>query len=210
MDADPGGHPGIRQIERLGLLGGTFDPVHVGHLVAAQEALVSLRLDRVLIVVAGDPWQKAGGVHAPADVRLAMVEAAVEGVAGLEASGIEVDRPGPSYTADTLAQLASPGREIFVIVGSDVAAHLDTWVRVDEVRELATLVIVQRAGEAAARVDLGGWRVERVTMPRLDLSATEIRRRVEQGLPIDFVVPSGAVRIIRDRGLYTRPDDACS
>ena len=210
MDADPGGHPGIRQIERLGLLGGTFDPVHVGHLVAAQEALVSLRLDRVLIVVAGDPWQKAGRVHAPADVRLAMVEAAVDGVAGLEASGIEVERPGPSYTADTLAQLVSPGREIFVIVGSDVAAHLDTWVRVDEVRELATLVIVQRAGEAAARVDLGGWRVERVTMPRLEISATEIRRRVAQGLPIDFVVPSGAVRIIRERGLYTRTDDACS
>lgn len=193
-----------QRVERMGVLGGTFDPVHVGHLVAAQEALASLSLDRVLIVVAGDPWQKSGSVHAPADVRLEMVEAAVHGIPGLEASGIEMERPGPSYTADTLAALASSGRELFLIVGEDVAAHLDTWVRIDEVRDFATLVIVRRAGEAAVCADLDGWRVERVTMPRLEVSSTGIRRRVAQGLPIDFLVPPGVVRIIRDRGLYTQ------
>lgn len=193
-----------QRVERMGVLGGTFDPVHVGHLVAAQEALASLSLDRVLIVVAGDPWQKSGSVHAPADVRLEMVEAAAHGIPGLEASGIEVERPGPSYTADTLADLASASRELFLIVGEDVAAHLDTWVRIDEVRDSATLVIVRRAGEEAVCADLDGWRVERVTMPRLEVSSTGIRRRVAQGLPIDFLVPPGVVRIIRDRGLYTQ------
>jgi len=206
VDASSGERSGTGPAERLGVLGGTFDPVHVGHLVAAQEALGSLGLDRVLLVVAGDPWQKSGSVHAPADLRLAMVEAAVDGIPGLEASGIEVARPGATYTADTVAALASSGREIFVIVGSDVAARLDSWVRSDEVRDHATLVIVQRAGEPVVRTDLSGWHVERVTMPRLDISSTEIRRRVAHGLPVDFVVPSGAVRIIRDGGLYTRGD----
>lgn len=210
VDADPSGPSSSIRVERLGLLGGTFDPVHVGHLVAAQEVLGALHLDRVLLVVAGEPWQKAGSVHAPADLRLAMVEAAVNGIAGIEASGIEVHRPGASYTADTLRELASPGREIFLIVGDDVAADLDTWARTDEVRDLATLVIVGRVGDSRVTPSLAGWRVECVTMPLLDVSSTEIRRRVALGLPVDFVVPSGAVRIIRDRGLYTRPDDAGS
>jgi len=192
------------RVERLGVFGGTFDPVHVGHLVAAQEARAALGLDRVLLVVAGDPWQKSGGVHAPAAVRLEMVEAAVHGIPGLEASAIELDRPGPSYTADTLAALASNRRELFLVVGDDVASHLDTWVRIDEVRNLASLVVVRRAGEVGRWAVPDGWRVERVTMPRLEVSSTDVRRRVALGLPIDFVVPPGAVRIIADRGLYTR------
>lgn len=136
-----------------------------------------------------------------------MVEAAVAGVPGLEASSIEVTRAGPSYTADTLAELSSPGRDLFLIVGSDVAARLDTWVRVEEVKRLATLVMVERAGDDPAGADLAGWRVERVAMPRIDVSSTEIRRRVADGLRVDFEVPAGAVRIIEDRCLYTRRDD---
>ncbi len=207
MNDDPPGRAAGEAAERLGLLGGTFDPVHVGHLVAARAVLEMLRLDRVLLVVAGEPWQKSGGVHANARDRFAMVEAAVDGVPGLEASCIEIDRPGASYTVDTLTELASPGRELYLIVGTDVAARLDTWVRVDEVKHLATLVVVERPGDAPPGAELEGWRVERVVMPSFDVSSTEIRRRLADGLRVDFEVPAGAVRIIEERGLYTRRDD---
>lgn len=202
---DPGASPSPRR-ERLGILGGTFDPVHVAHLVAAMEARAALHLDRVLLVVAGDPWQKSGQVRAPAQVRLAMVRAAVEGVEGLEASAIEVERPGPTYTADTLEALARPERDLFLVVGSDVAASLATWKRVDVVRGLATVVVVERSGEPAAAPPGEGWRVEHVTIPRFDISSTDVRDRVADGRPIDLLVPRGAVRILREEGLYTRPD----
>ena len=189
-------------------MGGTFDPVHVAHLVAAAEARAALGLDLVLFVVAGSPWQKAGRVHAPADLRLSMVEASLAGMEGLQASPIEIERGGLTYTADTLAALAAPERELFLIVGADVAARMDTWVRSREVASLATVVVVERAGEGAATPPGEGWRVEHVVIPRLDVSSTDIRRRVALGLPIDFLVPEPAVRIIRGCGLYTRPDDA--
>ena len=131
--------------ERLGLFGGTFDPPHVGHLAAAINARHDLGLDRVLLVVNNVPWQKLGSrVISPAEDRLAMVAAAVAGVEGLEASRIEVDAGGMSYTADTLSALADedPTRELFVILGTDAAAGLVTWDRYDDVRQRATIVVV--------------------------------------------------------------------
>ncbi len=191
--------------ERLGVLGGTFDPVHVGHLAAAVNARAALGLDRVLLVVAHQPWQKAGR-PTPAEDRLAMVEAAVAGRPGLEASRMEIDRGGDTYTADTLEQLHAedPDRELFLVVGSDVAADLDTWDRPDVVARLATLVVVGRAGAADARARPLGpeWRVEHVDMPPLDISSSDLRDRHRRGLPLDFLVPDAVITVVRQRGLY--------
>jgi nicotinate-nucleotide adenylyltransferase len=189
--------------ERLGVFGGTFDPVHVGHLVAAVNARHVLDLDRVLLVVANQPWQKQDRVVTPAEQRLAMVEAAVAPTPGLEASRLEIDRGGASYTADTLEALAAedPGRELFLVVGADVAAELGSWRRADVARRLATLVVVSRPG--APDTDPGpGWRVARVDIPLLDLSASDLRARVAAGLPLDHLVPAGAIDRIRSLGLY--------
>ncbi|HEX2193065.1 MAG TPA: nicotinate-nucleotide adenylyltransferase [Acidimicrobiales bacterium] len=189
--------------ERLGVFGGTFDPVHVGHLVAAVNARHVCRLDRVLLVVANRPWQKQDRAVTPAEHRLALVEAAVEGCTGLEASRLEIDRGGETYTADTLETLAAedPGRELFLIVGGDVAAELDSWRRIDVVRDLATLVVVTRPG--APQVDPGpGWRVARVDIPLLDLSGSDLRERAARGLPLDHLVPAGAIDRIRALNLY--------
>jgi nicotinate-nucleotide adenylyltransferase len=188
--------------ERVGVLGGTFDPVHVGHVVAAAEARSSLRLDRVLLVVAGDPWQKRDTVVAPAADRLALVELAVAGIEGVEASGIEVERDGASVTADTLEALASPTRELFLLLGADAVANMPTWKRLEETRDLATLVVIERAGEHADPPGRG-WRVEHLPIPHLEVSSTDIRDRLAQGRPIDGLVPASVVHAIRERGLYT-------
>jgi nicotinate-nucleotide adenylyltransferase len=180
---------------RVGVLGGTFDPIHIAHLVAALEARHALRLDRVLLVVANEPWQKVGDHEiTPAKDRLAMVEAAVADIEGLEASRIEIDRGGASYMADTLATLAGEDVELFLIVGSDV--DLDTWVRADEVRRLATIVVVPRPGD----VPPAGATV--VEMPALEISASDLRRRLADGRPVEFLIPPAVLRSIRERGLY--------
>jgi len=188
---------------RIGVLGGTFDPVHVGHVVAAAETRAALRLDRVLLVVAGDPWQKRDRVAAAAADRLALVEEAVRDIDGVEASSLEVDREGPSVTADTLEDLAGPGRELFLVLGADAVANMGTWRRLDETRDLATGVVIERAGIPDASPPGYGWRVERVWIPQRDVASTDLRERLARGRPIDGLVPPGAVRAIRDRGLYT-------
>jgi nicotinate-nucleotide adenylyltransferase len=192
---------------KLGVLGGTFDPVHIGHLVAAVNARHALELDRVLLVVANVPWQKAGArVITPAPDRLAMVRAAVDDVDGLEASDLEIVRGGESYTVDTLAELARlhPGAELSLIVGSDLVGELDTWERSDELRELATLAVVNRPGTpvAAPEAEVRGWRVANISIPMVDVSSTDLRARVADGRPLDFLVPAAALRLIRQRGLY--------
>lgn len=186
--------------ERIGILGGTFDPVHVGHLMDASAARYQLELDRVIVVVARDPWQKRDRVIAPAAVRYEMVVAALDGVDGLVASRIEMDRDGPTYTIDTVEELAAPGRELFLVMGSDVAAGLSTWHRVDEMRERVTLAIVDREETPCAAP--AGWRVARVSAPRLELSSTDLRRRVAAGEPIEFLVPTPAARILHAHELY--------
>ena len=193
---------------RVGVLGGTFDPVHIGHLAAASEVRAALSLDVVLLVVAASPWQKTGTrAITPAADRLAVVEAAVEGIDGLEASALEIERSGPTYTADTLAELASAGDELFLIVGADVANLLDTWMRPDEVRSRATLVVVGRPGSVADVEALrrDGWRAEVVDIPGLEVSSSDLRERLAAGRPIDVLVPPLAVREIEKRGLYARP-----
>lgn len=181
------------------MFGGTFDPVHVGHLVAAVNARDGLRLDRVLLVVANQPWQKSGRSITPAGDRFAMVAAAVAGQDRLEASRLEIDRGGESYTADTLEQLA--GDDLFLVVGADVAADLLTWERPDAVRRLATVAVVDRPGAPEPRFG-PGWRVERVEIPHLAVSASDLRRRVRDGLPLDWLVPDPVIAYIRQRGLY--------
>jgi nicotinate-nucleotide adenylyltransferase len=201
--------------ERVGVFGGTFDPIHVAHVVSAVEARRALSLDRVVLVPAGDPWQKRGSVTAPASDRLAMVEAAVEGIAGLEVSAIEVERDGPSYTHQTLEALAAPDRTLFLVVGADVAATMHSWVGIERLPALATLVVVDRAPDpegvlatSAPRHPVeehslpAAWACERLTIPRLDVSSTDLRARAARGWPLDGLVPPGAVRVITERGLY--------
>jgi nicotinate-nucleotide adenylyltransferase len=194
--------------ERLGIFGGTFDPPHVGHLVTAVNVRHELSLDRVLMVVANQPWQKVGLRDiSKAEDRLAMVEAAVSGIVGLQASGIEIDRGGMSYTADTLVALSAiePRPQLFVILGSDAAAGLATWERVDKVRELATIVVVERPGASdgmrrAAPAD--GWSWVTVEIPRLEVSSTDLRARVQEGRPLDFLLTPAVIECIHERGLY--------
>jgi nicotinate-nucleotide adenylyltransferase len=192
-------------MERLGVFGGTFDPVHVAHVVVAAETRSALRLDRVLLVVAGDPWQKRGKVVAPARDRLMLVQAAVEGVDGVEASPVEVERDAPSVTADTLDALAGPHRELFLVLGADAVANMHTWRRLEDTRSLATIVVVERNGDVHAEPPGPGWKVERVPIPRLDVSSSDVRARLAEGRPVDGLVPPAVVHAIRARGLYTAP-----
>jgi len=189
---------------RLGLFGGTFDPIHVGHLVAAVNVRHALRLDRLLLVVANQPWQKEGSRSiTPAEDRFAMVEAAVGDVPGLEASRIEIDRGGVSFTADTVEGIASENvaASLFTVVGADVADALDSWERVEVIARLSTLVVVNRPGSTrTARLE--GWRVVEVEIPALEVSSTDLRNRARDGRPLDYLVPDGAVRVIRARDLY--------
>ena len=192
--------------ERLGIFGGTFDPPHVGHLVAAINVRHALALDRVLLIVANVPWQKVGSrpLSSAAD-RLAMVQAAVEGIDGLEASATEIDRGGESYTIDTVDELlaADPSRRLFVIVGRDAAAGMPTWERADELRERATLVVVDRPGSDPELP--AGWTFHHVEVPRLEISSTELRDRVATGRPLDYLVPAGTIACLTARRLYREP-----
>jgi nicotinate-nucleotide adenylyltransferase len=190
--------------ERLGVFGGTFDPPHVGHLVAAVNVRHELSLDRVLLVVAHDPWQKSGAREvSPAADRLALVEAAVGDVEGIEASDVELRRGGVSYTADTLAELRGedPSRELFLVLGSDAAVGLPTWERVDEVRAVATVVVVARPGAASAP-PLPAFDWVQVVTPRLEVSSTDLRERVRDGRPLDYLLPPAVIDCIAARGLY--------
>lgn len=188
---------------RIGIFGGTFDPPHVGHLAAAVNVRHQLVLDVVLLVVANVPWQKVGErVISRAADRLELVRLAVGDVDGLEVDDREIRRGGDSYTADTVAELLAedPVRELFVIVGSDAAAGLPTWERVEEVRAGASFVVVDRPGGEWAPPT--GWQVERVEVPRLEISSTDLRARVADGRPLDYLVPPAVVSGIDRLGLY--------
>lgn len=191
-------------MRRLGIFGGTFDPPHVGHLVAAVNVRHALALDVVLLVVANDPWQKSGErTITKASDRLAMVEAAVGDVEGLEASDIELRRGGTSYTADTLAELHAKEAEteLFLVLGSDAAAGLTTWERADEVRSAATVVVVTRPGAEAGEPP-PGWSWITVESPRLEVSSTDLRRRFVDGRPLDYLITPAVIDCIEARGLY--------
>jgi nicotinate-nucleotide adenylyltransferase len=189
---------------RIGVFGGTFDPPHIGHLVVAVNVAHALELDTVLLVVANVPWQKVGSrMISPAEDRFALVEAAVHGHPGLEASRLEIDRGGESYTADTLATLAEaePGAELFCILGADAAAGLCSWERVAEIRNLATVVVVGRPG-AAPPEPLPGWRWVSVECPHLEVSSTDLRARFADGRPLEFLLSPDVIDEVRRRRMY--------
>jgi nicotinate-nucleotide adenylyltransferase len=199
--------PRPRTGERLGIFGGTFDPPHVGHLVTAVNVRHELSLDRVLLVVADHPWQKVGTRDiSSAEDRFAMVEAAVGDVEGLEASGIELDRGGMSYTADTLSELLAgdPNLDLYVILGSDAAVGLPGWERAEEVRALSTIVVVERPGSGEGQPP-AGWSWVRVEVPRLEVSSTDLRARVVDGRPLDYLLSPAVIETIEHRGLYREP-----
>jgi nicotinate-nucleotide adenylyltransferase len=188
---------------RIGLFGGTFDPPHVGHLVTAVNVRHALNLDIVILMVANDPWQKSGARDVTtAEDRFAMVEAAVSVVDGVVAGRDEIDRGGPSYTADTLMALAEkhPGAELFTIVGDDAAAGLTSWTRVEQVADYSQLVVVDRPGVAVELPTQFNWL--RVESPRLEVSSTDLRSRFSDGRPLDYLVTEPVLRVIEERGLY--------
>lgn len=193
--------PGAQR--RIGVFGGTFDPPHVGHLVAACDARQDLDLDVVMLVVANAPWQKLGDREiSPAADRLAMVRLAVEGVDCLEVNDIEIRRGGLSYTADTLRALLEDesDAELFLILGNDAAAGFATWERHEEVAELASLVVVDRPGTHTPIDDEFDW--YRIDIPELEISSTELRERVATGRSIAFLTPERVASYVEERGLY--------
>lgn len=181
-----------------GLFGGTFDPPHIGHLVAAREALERLGLDRVAFVPAAQPPHKPGrGVTAAAH-RLAMLQAALTDEPRFEIEEMELQRPGPSYTVDTLRTMRGvrPEDQLVLLLGADQYAELQTWREPEAVATLARLVVVARAGEAPAPG------VERLEMPRLDVSSTLVRERVGRGLSVRWLVPPAVEQYIEIHRLY--------
>jgi nicotinate-nucleotide adenylyltransferase len=195
--------PGDESARRIGVFGGTFDPPHVGHLVTAVNVRHALELDVVLLMVANVPWQKEGSRSiTPALDRLAMVEAAVADVLGLEAGRMEIDAGGPSFTADTLAVLAErePGAELFTIVGDDAAAGLTTWERYEEVVARSTMVVVDRPGEPVRLPGDIDW--IHVEVPRLEVSSTDLRARFTDGRPLDYLITEAVLEVIEERKLY--------
>ena len=189
--------------QRIGLFGGTFDPPHVGHLVTAINVRHALSLDLVILMVSHDPWQKSGVRDvSPSEDRFALVEAAVRNVEGLVAGRDEIDRGGPSFTADTLQGLARkfPDADLFTIVGDDAAAGLPNWERVDHVVAQSQLVVVDRPGVSIDLPKQFEWL--RVESPRLEVSSTDLRSRFADGRPTDYLVTAPVLNEIQIRGMY--------
>ena len=194
------------RVMRVGIMGGTFDPIHHGHLVAAEETRHRLSLDAVLFVPTGDPWQKSHSGVSPAADRLRMVELAIADNQAFEASRVEIDREGPTYTIDTLRALREErgADELFFITGADAILEILSWKEPDEALGLATFVAVTRPGYDLSR--LGSLpeleRVVVVEIPALAISSTDIRRRVADGWPIRYLVPASVASYIAEHGLY--------
>lgn len=191
---------------RIGVYGGTFDPVHGVHLDVARAALQQAGLDEVLFVVSAAPPHKRHGVHARAEDRLAMVEAALTeaGDPRLKASRIELDRPGPSYTADTLRDLhaLNPGAELFLIIGADALRDLPGWREPDLILARAKLLAVPRPGFDPAAANTLDGHFQLLNFPAQDVSSTEIRARAASGSTLSGLVPAAVARIIEQRELY--------
>lgn len=197
---------------RLGVFGGTFDPIHLGHLVIAEEARLRLGLDRVIFVPAAVPPHKSGWELAPVEDRLEMVRLATAGHAGFGVDDLELRRPGPSYTADTLEAFAcrEPGAELFCLLGSDSVLELDTWHDPPRLFRLATFVALLRPGWPAERIEawLAGRpagpcpRLLTVRVPALEIAARDLRRRAADGESLRYLVPEPVRAHIVRRGLY--------
>jgi nicotinate-nucleotide adenylyltransferase len=198
----------------IGILGGTFNPPHVGHLVMVQEALDQLDLDRVVLMPVAEPPHKEALADPGADVRLELCRLATEGIDGIDVSTIEIDRGGPSYTVDTLRALHDrvPEHALTFIVGGDMAHSLASWREPEAILGLARLAVAERDGlrreDIAKRLEPlhTGDRVVFFDMPRIDLSSSAIRDRVAAGRPIRYLVPDPVIEAIESRHLY-RPAD---
>lgn len=194
------------KIRRLGVYGGTFDPIHTGHLAIARGVVAHCGLDRLLFVPSARPPHKQGHAMAPPDDRYRMAELATRHDPRLEVSDTEINRPGLSYTVDTLEALRRKyggASEIHLVLGADSLLEIDTWHAPDRIFDLATVVTVPRPGKDLTGVD-PGWldRVVDIQLPEIDVSSTDIRRRVGQGLPIAHLVPEEVADYIEERGLY--------
>jgi len=192
--------------QRIGMLGGTFDPPHNAHLALAEAARATLDLDRVVFVPAGDPWRKRDRAVTPAAARVEMVRAAVARLPWAAVSTVEVDREGPSYTAETLEALVAPGEEWWFILGADALADMPYWSEPQRILECARLAVARRpdsegpllSGEVRRAMPGIEGRVDFIVMPQMDVSATEIRRRVASGESTDHLLPH-AVREVMER-----------
>jgi len=203
-------------LRRIGVIGGTFDPIHYGHLAAAEEARVRLNLERVLFVVAGIPPHKLDEEVTPVEHRLAMVSLAIASNPHFVISRVDMDRPGPSYTVDTISILQGQWgqkTEIYFIMGLDSLVELPTWHQPQRLTQLCRLVAVRRP---AVEIDMAqletslpgiSSRVEIIDMPEMDISASELQQRVREGLPIKYQVPEEVERYINDYELYKRSSE---
>jgi nicotinate-nucleotide adenylyltransferase len=195
---------------RVGILGGTFNPPHLGHLICAQEAYLQLRLDRVMLMPVRIPPHKPIDSEPGALHRLELCRRAVQADPRFGVSDLETRRSGPSYTVDTLTELHSnaPNNELFLIVGGDVAASLPDWHEPERVLSLAALAVAKRRGTPRTAVEealsslRGGDRTEYFQMPRIGVSSTMIRRRVREGDPIKYIVPDPVADYIDRHHLY--------
>jgi nicotinate-nucleotide adenylyltransferase len=195
---------------RLGILGGTFNPPHLGHLICAEEAYMHLGLDAVMLIPARIPPHKPVDDEPGPEHRLELCRLAIDDDPHLRVSSLEIERDGPSYTVDTLKELHAqmPDTELFLIVGGDVAAGLPQWREPEQVLSLATLAVAKRRGTARAAVEEalaeipGGDRARFFQMTRVGISSTEIRRRVRAGQPIRYLVPDQVAQYIHEHHLY--------
>jgi len=194
-----------KQVRRLGVMGGTFDPIHQGHLVAASEVAARFELDEVVFVPTGAPWQKARRSVTPAQDRYLMTVIATAPDPRFTVSRVDLDRAGPTYTVDTLRDLRAergPDVELYFITGADALAEILSWRSPDEVIALAHLVGVTRPGHVLADPGLPEGRVSLVEIPALAISSSDCRERVGLNQPIRYLVPDPIVEYIAKRGLY--------
>jgi nicotinate-nucleotide adenylyltransferase len=193
---------------RLGVMGGTFDPIHYGHLVTAEEALVQFGLDEVMFVPTGRPWMKADREVSPAEDRYLMTVIATASNPRFSVSRVEIDREGPTYTVDTLRTLAAenPDAELSFITGADAMLEILEWKDTEEVLSLARFIAATRPGYDLERLGSaiagGHANVSVMTIPALAISSTDIRARVREGRPIRYLVPEGVKSYVEKAGLY--------
>jgi nicotinate-nucleotide adenylyltransferase len=192
---------------RLGVMGGTFDPIHHGHLVAASEVAARFHLDEVVFVPTGQPWQKSHQQVSPAEDRYLMTVIATASNPQFSVSRADIDRPGKTYTVDTLRELRAenPEAELFFITGADALAQILTWRDAEELFSLAHFIGVTRPGHALTDPGLPDGGVSLVEVPALAISSSDCRARVAHGEPVWYLVPDGVVRYINKRELYRTP-----
>lgn len=193
---------------RVGVMGGTFDPIHHGHLVAASEVAAVLSLDEVIFVPTGNPWQKANKQVTAPEHRYLMTVIATASNPRFTVSRVDIDRQGPTFTIDTLTDLRAerPNDELFFITGADAMSQIITWKDAHKMWDLATFVAVTRPGHELTVPEEAQGRVRVIEIPAMAISSTDIRDRARNDLPVWYLVPDGVVQYINKYSLYTGDD----